>query len=364
MENGPNRRSGLEVATSKALALPEFKTLIETFAASTGFRRFQPDHSLNQRVVLHDAVRLYLAEGAIQKVEALVENAFDLFDAKLEVIDIVSNSEFATSLTNRLFEMLSSALPGPMPGNALELIDRTVLSHLTEAILKADDSSPLDIAGDKSVTVCYIPGSGAKTNYWDVATTSWMDRSDSVSVYPDRTFMDFLRMVGLNKSEWLGAVERNATSAQIARMEAFLHRRNETWKAISDWETTGSLDIEVDDLVAAVDACPYGFTPMIAFTMPAKDVLSLDFEETLSVSGGIVGLHDFTNGTGDPLRFEGTLMLPLAPGDMHLADDQPLGLIATHGFLNSSFRSSVKTSERQHGQDVAPSVIAVANPQP
>jgi hypothetical protein len=81
---------------------------------------------------------------------------------------------------------------------------------------------------------------------------------------------------------------------------------------------------------------------MIAFTMDAEEVFQMNFHEVLEVTGGIVGLHDFSNGTGDPIRFEGTLRLTPNVRDMHLCDDQPLGLIATHGFLDSSFTSVVR----------------------
>jgi hypothetical protein len=224
------------------------------------------------------------------------------------------------------------------------VVGRTTLHHLVNEVRRADSSNPLDIAVGKDVTICFIPGSSRVQNYWDTATRSWLERSDSISIFPDRTFLDFLGVVGVAKADWLAAVERNTTMSAAARMRGHLPERSAAWEAVPDWETSGSLDIEDDDLVAAVDACPFGFTPMIAFTMGAEEVFAMDFTETLEVTGGIVGLHDFTTGSGDPLRFEGTLRVSPGVGDMHLADDQPLGLIATHGFLNSAFVSTVTRS--------------------
>ncbi len=306
------------------------------------YRRFRPDETLEKRVALHEAVRVYLGSGNKGAAEGVVEDAYDPYALRLELQGDVSHAPFFGTVTACVLETISRRRPDIVGEDASEIVGRTTLGYLVEAILSADRSSPLDIATGKQVTVCFIPGSGQAENYWDIATTSWLVKSDSLSVYPDRTFLDFLAVVGLNKAEWLAAVDRNVTSTAISRMNHFHAERTNAWQKVEDWEANGSLDVDVDDVVAAVDACPYGFTPMIAFTMDAEEIFAMDFSETLEVTGGIVGLHDFTNGSGDPIRFEGTLRLSPSAGDMHLADDEPLGLIATHGFLSSSFQSVVQ----------------------
>lgn len=342
------QRQMLADATASILSSEGMRKDIEAFARSVAYRRFHPDQTLDKRVVLHEAVRAYLSTGNIGAAEGMIAEAYNSDNARLEISSIVHHSDFLSDMTARVFSVLRDH----------EIVDRQatgrmVFDHLVDAISDMDKSVPLDIADGKRVTVCYIPGSSQARNYWEIATTSWMPRSDSLSIYPDRTFLDFLEVVGLTKAEWLAGVERNVTMATAAKMGDLLEKRRVTWNAVEEWEANGSLEVDVDDVVAAVDACPYGFTPMIAFEMDAEDIFTMDFNEVLEVTGGIVGLHDFTNGSGDPLRFEGTLKLSPEAGDLHLADDQPLGLIATHGFLNTAFQSQVRRIPRHSPQMTA-----------
>jgi hypothetical protein len=348
------KRHFLEAVTLSALRDSELTIKVREFVANLNYRRFVADDTLDKRVALHDAVRVYLESGDRIAAQAAITESFDMYGIKQELMDDVSRTAMFMEITETIAERVSSGRPDLVADDMVEVIGRTTLGHIADEIVSADRSNPLDIAVGKQVTVCYIPGSSEAANYWDIATTSWLPKSDSLSIYPDRTFLDFLSVVGLNKSEWMAAVDRNVTSGALGRMNHLHAERIAAWARVEDWAQNGSLEVDVDDVVAAVDACPYGFTPMIAFTMDADEVFSMDFTDTLEVTGGIVGLHDFTNGSGDPIRFEGTLKLSPSVRDMHLADDQPLGLIATHGFLSSSFQSTVqRVSEPSRKADAA-----------
>ncbi|MCV9963819.1 hypothetical protein OIU34_18235 [Pararhizobium sp. BT-229] len=329
------------VETTTSILTGELAGDVASFIRSVAHRRFSPDNTLEKRVLLHEAVRSYLSNGSREAASRVVSEGVDPDVTATQLVNLVSDADGLDAITDKVRAIIEASAPELRTDRLREVVGRTTLYHLVDEIDRADSSKPLDIANGKEVTVCFIPGSSRVQNYWDTATRSWMERSDSISIYPDRTFIDFLGVVGVSKTDWLSAVERNTTMSSAARMRDHLEERAAAWEAVPEWETAGSLDIEDDDLVAAVDACPYGFTPMIAFTMQAEEILAMDFTETLEVTGGIVGLHDFTTGSGDPLRFEGTLRFTPGIGDMHLADDQPLGLIATHGFLSSAFVSTV-----------------------
>jgi hypothetical protein len=343
----------VEITTS--ILSREVSGEVASFIRSLSYRRFSPDLTLEKRVLLHEAVRQYLSSGSTDEASRVVSDGFSSDATTAELVSLVSDASAFDAITEKVRKAIETKAPELCVDNLQEVVGRTTLYHLVEEIGRADTSKPLDIATGKEVTVCFIPGSSRVENYWDLATRSWMERSDSISIYPDRTFVDFLGAVGVSKADWLSAVERNTTLNSASRMRDHLEERIDVWRDVPDWETTGSLDIEDDDLVVAVDACPYGFTPMIAFTMQAEEIFAMDFTETLEVTGGIVGLHDFTTGSGDPLRFEGTLRFAPGTGDMHLADDQPLGLIATHGFLSSAFVSTVaRTNSTAPARDSSP----------
>lgn len=323
--------------------------LADRFTAALGFREFASDRSLAVRVALNDAVRSYLASGDALLAENAAADGTDRVERLAELTYAVNESESLDEIAALVHARVTAGRPDLASDRSQAVVGRTVLDLLVDRARAADRSVPLDIAENHQVTVCYIPGSGGRRHYSDVATTSWAKRSDSMSIYPDRTFLDFLRVVGIGKQEWLSAAEGRLSPKASAKALAALPDRAAVWEAVPEWECRGALDVETDDVVSAVDACPYGFTPMIAFQMDARDVFELDFESGLEVTGGIVGLHDFTNGTGDPLRFEGTLRLSPRIGDLHLADDEPLGLVAIHGFLSDSFRSAVRQVAPENG---------------
>ena len=348
-------KRALADATVRTLRQPAVAEEVAYFVRSFAFRRFHPDNTLDKRVVLHEAVRSYLAGCGTEAVEEMIADAYDQDSARLELGVLVNDCDFLGAASVKAYDSILSEAPELCVNGAREVIGRTTLEYLVDEVVAADRSAPLDIAAGKQVTVCFIPGSSEVDDYQDIATTSWLGRSDSLSIFPDKTFLDFLSVVGLTKADWLAGVERNTTLSGATRMGDLLADRLAAWNGIEDWDASGFLDVEVDDIVAAVDACPYGFTPMIAFQMDAEDIFAMDFSESLEVTGGIVGLHDFTNGSGDPVRFEGTLKLSPRAGDMHLADDQPLGLIATHGFLSTAFQSKVR---RVHSVTTAPAAAA------
>lgn len=336
----PNTKDSI-AETTIAILTREMADDVSSFIRSLSYRRFAPDMTMEKRVLLHEAVRKYMAHGDRIAARQIIADGIDAEGEAFEIATLVNESEFLEAAIETIRCRMAVIAPELCVEGILEIIGRTTLYHLVDEIARLDHSTPLDIAVGKEVTVCYIPGSSRVKDYRDIATTSWKERSDSLSIYPDRTLIDFLGIVGVSKGDWLAAVERNTSFSSAAKMKKHLRERAAVWAAVPEWETDGSLDISDDDLVGAIDACPYGFTPIIAFTMNADEIFAMDFTETLEVTGGIVGLHDFTNGTGDPLRFEGTLKFAPKVRDMHLADDEPLGLRAIHGFLSSSFASNV-----------------------
>lgn len=327
---------------AKILARPDFVEKCRGFIAGLNFGKYRPDGSLEVRNALHEGVRTYLCTRDITLAEKAIRDNIDEEGRIFELATSINESEFIDKISAELAETAFREYQQVDFETCLATAGKTLGAELVDMALARDKGNPLDIAEEMEITVCFIPGSHAEEDYVDVATSSWIKRSSSVSIKPDGVFTKFLEVVGVEKDEWLEAVSKFALPGNIKSMSRHEHERAQAWSDVLAWKCDGSLDMELDDLVSAVDACPFGFTPVIAFRMRASDLFSMDFSETMVVTGGIVGLHDFKNGAGDPKRFEGTLRFKPEPGDIHLADDRPLGLIATHGFLSSSFRSTVE----------------------
>lgn len=322
----------------------------DLFLSELDCRRFAPDNSVETDIALKAGVQTYFRTGCLAAAERAVLDNLDLDSRTMEVVSLVNESSFLARLSGKLAEAVASRMPDAERERAVATIGRAALYELVEMATERDHSRPLDIGIGKSVTACYIPGASAAVGHTGVVTTNWGERSSALSIMPDRTFRDFLRVVGVSKQAWLDAVAADRGCRRIRQSESDMPERAAAWAAAPEWEIDGGLGIDIEEIVAAVDACPHGFTPVFAFNITARQAFALDFTETLEVSGGIVGLHDFRNGAGDPQRFEGTVRFTPRPGDLVLADDRPLGLIATHGFRDEAFRSEVTACRAAAGR--------------
>lgn len=315
------------------------------YLSELNFKRFTNEDTMENKIAMESAISVYLESGSIERAAQAARQLIDLESRELSLIDMLINSDFLSELTKKIYDdVLKSKFYDGKAGN-LAKVGRAILEEVVSIVQKTDQSQPLDISKGKNVIVYYVPGASDEEKYQDVITSSWLKRSNALSIYPDKTFCDFLEVVGVSKDDWIAAVANEALPSHLKLMEKHMDSRASEWEMVESWPVNGSLDIETEDLVAAVDACPFGFTPVIAFEIPSEEIFKMDFTEDFDVAGGIIGLHDFKTGSGDPLRFEGTLKISPKRGDLYLAGDDPLGLVATHGFQKASFQSVVKRSE-------------------
>ena len=65
-------------------------------------------------------------------------------------------------------------------------------------------------------------------------------------------------------------------------------------------------------------------------------------------------LHDFVNGSGDPLRFEQKAVFRASHSDMMVGEARPCDFEEVHGFVRQSFRSRVTDEEPAPAPSMAP----------
>lgn len=297
-----------------------------------------------------------------------VANAFFKSADKDTALDLVKPTpiqeelitEWKSEIRNsRAFHLINDAVVDIIhqlhPEHSIEEIAQISSDLIVNATIEAgeehDNSRPID--GVKGInTVCaYVPLPEAHDDPNTVFTSFWTERSSSTTIKPDKTFLSFLKLANISTDEWKAAVfdmhdldldcelDDDAFTYEFQRKQAWSEVRQE-----AD-ESQPSL-VQAEELVYAIDNCPYGFTPLVSFSMPIEDIITRDWNTTIRITGGILGLHDFINGSGDPLRFEGEIELSPTISNMMAAGARANDIASVHGFVDQSFKSVI--------EDVAP----------
>lgn len=258
-------------------------------------------------------------------------------------------------LKSRSFHLISCAVVDIMcqlhPDRSIEDISSLSAEMIVAATIEAgkehDRSRPID--GIKGInTVCaYVPLPEEHDDATTVFTSFWSERSSAATIKPDAAFLSFLKLANISTDDWKSAVYQvhDIDVDEPVDDDAFTYEieRRIAWENVyqeSD-ESRPSL-VDAEELVYAIDNCPFGFTPLVAFNMPVEDVITRDWNAPIKVTGGILGLHDFISGSGDPLRFEGEVEINPSFSNMMAAGARSNSIGPVHGFVEQSFRSHIE----------------------
>lgn len=324
--------------------------MIDRAVTKAGFRRYSPTVANLSPAAAAAAAEAFFASGSLRAAERQAEASLGHADELAEIAGDLLYSRTISSLAVAVREAVLDRFPTASPEDVAGRVAAAMSDEVYESISAADRSRPIDAFEGSEVVACYVPGL-AEAGLAGTMTDFWTDESSSLTVKPDAAFMRFLELANVSVDGWIEAV-RKGTGQRIDEggPEAWQEERARAWRNAEcrHDESRGPL-AKPSRLVQAVDACYLGFTPMIAFNGNVRHLCSRDWSLPLSLKGGILGLHDFLNGSGDPVRFEQKATLEARPGDMMLGEGRSCDFGEVHGFVRSSFRSRVSD-----GQAAAP----------
>lgn len=336
---------------------------IAEFCEGSRFREFAPAKTSWGVAAVEEAVYAFLRSGRADIAESTISGRIDTSDQLHDLAREITRSV----LYNRLVDDLLSRMTLRYPDVSKERLENRVSGAVFDAFMKevkkSDPSKPLDSMRGNAIPLVYIPfhnnGKGPTQTM-----TSWWGRScDVVSIKPDQAFIGFMKLANVSKEDWMSALV--ACGHDLLNdgdlSDAEMRERAAAW-ARANWSVSGPSLVDVKKLVEAVDVCAWGFTPFIAFNIDAFKLVHRNWNQALVVKGGILGLHDFKLGSGNPIRFEGSCIVPARPGNFLLHDRLEHNLAKVHGFTSASFASkvgdstdkrySVQAMERQVAQDM------------
>lgn len=329
-------------AARVALRSEEAAAAINRVVLRAGFRRYSPAVADLSPGAAAATAESFFATGSRNEAECQLEAHLNHASALADLLEDMRHSRLVSAVESAVREAVLDRFPAASPEEVSGRVSSVLVEELTEAIGAADDSSPLEALRGSEIVACYVPGL-SKGGLASTMTSFWTDESSCLTVKPDFAFMRFLELANIEVPEWIDAVQK-ATGHRVDDNgpEEWHAERAEAWRqaACGHDKSRGAL-AKPARLVQAVDACYLGFTPLIAFNADAGRLCARDWSCPLSLKGGILGLHDFLNGSGDPVRFEQKVVIEAAVGDMMLGEGRSCDFEEVHGFVKSSFRSKV-----------------------
>lgn len=334
---------GLDHRVAAAVAAPDVVASIRQAAIEAGHGRFTPRGT--QYGLAIQALDALFNSGT-DEASGILEAAAGEWLRDEEASDDFRRSQPFSAILDAVTDSVAATAVAATRGAIGAVAKEAILSSFLDEVARLDATKPSDLIRGTQVVVCHVPGFEG-----DMAATMtghWTSESSSLTIKPDKAFARFLSLVNVGASDWIDAVRtlHGVSLDEPWGLCGWESERADAWRSFAFVADPSKPSFKnVLRLVDAVDACPYGFTPLVAFAADAGMLCSRDWDLPLSIEGGVIGLHDFMNGSGDPLRFEHAVTIPAGLSGMTLGEAVQHDFAEVHGFVRKSFRSKVSDLE-------------------
>jgi hypothetical protein len=315
------------------------KAELKEHAASFYFRAWDRDGGLDQSTV-NTVIGKALDEGVDAAVNYMLENDFDQ-----EALLYYHHSNGKESTSTFLNGFLTGyAAAADLDDDEIEAFEEAVLDAVgewvAEEMAEADKSQPHEIfASHDKVRVAFIQGYGT-AGYMDDIHTSHADVTcQSDTVKPDRNLMLQFKLLNVSPVEFVEYYKAKTgydlcnpefgdevseyrrgqytENAQAWRFACAVYRGEDVSELeIPDWLSHGNRSQDMADVIRScrdldrpsavsletmetiLDNATYGGVATWYGRVSAKEIMQGQFENSFVARGGLIGVHDFINGSG------------------------------------------------------------------
>lgn len=345
-EREPMTASSQAAVIDACLSTDRMSDMISRFSNSIGFRRYHKAAASHEVEIAEAAVTKFLVSGSEFFAADHIESTLDKVEELAELVDSIRSADFFDALVRATVATVRDKFPHASPEQLDHMTSERVLDQAIKFAHEADTSRAMDVLKGVDFVFCYVPGLDAAETLEETMTRHWSDESGSLTIKPDTVFARFLRLAGVTRDQWLEAVFEacgvDLREDPPAGAPAWMWERAEAWRKFNPPVEAGRKPVtEVVQLVEAVDNVPGGFTPSIAFATDAYSFVTRDWTRPMVVKGGVIGLSDLIQGSGDPIRFEGTAVISGEREDFVLSANMPNPPEKTYGLHQSAFKSKI-----------------------
>jgi hypothetical protein len=330
-------------AVHAALQSSRLRDQVALLCEQARFREYTPVRTDWGVAGVEETIHQFLKHGDTAKAEKNLTTNIDTSDA----LHDLTRSITATAIYDEIVRFASAEVKvecPDVPDSQVEnRIAGAVLDLTIDEIRRIDPSKPFDALRGSQLNLVYVPSHDNRKQVTTSRTSWWGASSDATSIKPDQAFVEFMKLANVSKQSWLAGLKQAGFDIELDGdlSEGERAERRKAWADV-DWTVSCEPVTDVSKIVHAVDLCPYGFTPFVAFSMDAFKIVNRKWSQAMAVTGGVLGLHDFAFGSGNPIRFEGNLILPAKTGNVVLHDRLKHNLSKVHGFTAQAFKSKFK----------------------
>jgi len=334
MVSGAQRDVDVSAVIDEAVTSPGTIAALDAVARDCGFRSFGRNATPAAHEMAVAALNAFFTTGNPASAEMAILGCHNPDVAIAVEAETLRANGGLDHLVDAVRNRVLARLPTADRIETGRLVARALTIALEGRIAAADDSRPLDLIEHEEVVVCFVPGESE--SLIDGMTRYRGFGSDCVSIDPDERLARFLRLVNVSSDEYVDMVKRHRGVDLGDYPE---------WRS---FQVPGDPDREQlltdEEILDGIDGAFYGFNPLIAFRANARMLIERDWSVPLSVTGGIVGLHDFANGSGAPQRFRKTVQVCAGPRSFIVGEGRPCDFEEAYGWGPKDFESRVEDS--------------------
>lgn len=340
----------LATTLEACFAVPRIEKMIEAFAKSLGFTRFRPARHPDELQSAMESMSDFLQGGDVEACEQAIRSSLVQGEEMADLVHEIRQADFFDALLRASAAVVSEKFPDIDQSTVADITASRLLDLSIDAVFRTDASVPFDVFNKVGMTFCAIPGLDEASTVRELATSHWGHDSGCLTIKPDKVFARFLQLAGIPSQSWIATVQEltgERVDADPPPGAPHWHaERAAMWKDFVDLPPVCDGPVaDIYRIVEAVDVAASGFTPCVAFRADAGRMIRRDWSRSMTVSGGILGLHDFINGSGDPIRFERKITLSLERGCFEVAETVKNPITEAYGFGEAAFKSRVVDSD-------------------
>jgi hypothetical protein len=296
------------------------------------FRAFRPDrHAGAAKLSEIEALSEFFVTGSAAAAVAVMAKASDPAMAMVEATERLSSSGLTDAIVDSIVKDAHAKVRDCRPGLVENLAFNIVNKAVEQRMAERDSSEPFDAFNSGGIIVCYIPGFHQGMSFASTMTAHNDDECTPTSIVPNAAFERFLRLLNVSSADYMRMVREDS---------GVLLEREDLWRELSvSCDATRAPLLSDEAIIDGIYGSPYGFTPLIAFRADPKFLIDRDWSEPLKIKGGMIGLHDFSKGSGNPQRFEGSITIHASPSEFIVGEGRRFGFDESYGFGRSAFNS-------------------------
>lgn len=253
-----------------------------------------------------------------------------------DLVDFIMNNNVFDKICKSIFNIVINGFHKNDYKEIYQLVFCEVYYDVFYKFKKFDNTDALDLLNEQTILVSYIPLLSEKKDLNSCLINFSGETCEVETIIPDENFESFLKLINLNSDDYIKAVKKYRNIDLLSKKDVGIEKAK-LWNNIFYYSDNDCLFDDMNLLLDSIDCCSHGFIPMLAFNVNARWFIERDWNKFITLSNGVIGLHNPINGSGSPLQFKKTLTIFPKLKDIVVSEGNETDFNVVYGFDNNHF---------------------------